>query len=166
MRQEIARVVPFYAGIEALEKKGDQIQYGGRHLCVDGQFPTSSGRGRFSVVHPFDSALQAGQYRVTTRRGKQFNSMVHEQKDAITGASRDSILMSAFDAQARGLKNGDPVRLESDKGTLEGTVFLAPLKPGNLEVHWPEGNVLLDYGRRSSESGVPDYNAVVRLERV
>jgi len=165
MRQEIARVVPFYAGIEKLDKKGDQIQYGGRHLCADGQFPTSSGRGRFSVVHPFDSALQAGQFRVTTRRGKQFNSMVHEQKDAITGASRDSILMSAFDASARGLKNGDRVRLESDKGTLEGRVFIAPLKPGNLEVHWPEGNILLDYGRRSSESGVPDYNATVTLER-
>ena len=118
------------------------------------------------MVQPFDLALQAGQYRVTTRRGKQFISMVHEQKDAITGASRDSILMSKFDADSRGLKNGDRVWLESDKGALTGRVFLAPLKPGNLEVHWPEGNVLLDYARRSSESGVPDYNATVRLERV
>ncbi|MBC7645510.1 MAG: FdhF/YdeP family oxidoreductase [Pseudopedobacter sp.] len=166
MREEIARVVPFYDGIQKLEKKGDQIQYGGRHLCVDGQFPTVSGRGRFSVVQPFDSALPAGEFRVTTRRGKQFNSMVHEKKDAITGASRDSVMMSESDAQAQGLQNGDRVQLESAKGKLAGRVFIAPLKPGNLEVHWPEGNVLLDYGRRSSESGVPDYNATVRLEKL
>ena len=166
MREEIARVVPFYDGIQKLEKKGDQIQYGGRHLCVDGQFPTVSGRGRFSVVQPFDSALPAGEFRVTTRRGKQFNSMVHEKKDAITGASRDSVMMSESDARAQGLQNGDRVQLESAKGKLAGRVFIAPLKPGNLEVHWPEGNVLLDYGRRSSESGVPDYNATVRLEKL
>ena len=45
-----AELVPMYAGIEDLEQVGDAVQYGGRHLCVDGRFPTPSGRGQFSVA--------------------------------------------------------------------------------------------------------------------
>src|SRR5882762_9154907 len=35
MREEIARAVPFYAGVEKLKSTGDAIQYGGAHLCSD-----------------------------------------------------------------------------------------------------------------------------------
>src|SRR5579859_7081755 len=34
MREEIARIVPFYEGIQGLKKTGDAIQYGGAHLCA------------------------------------------------------------------------------------------------------------------------------------
>ena len=44
-------------------------------------------------------------------------------------------------------------------------MFLAPLAPGNLQVHWPEGNVIVARGRVDALSGVPDYNARVRVER-
>jgi predicted molibdopterin-dependent oxidoreductase YjgC len=50
LRAEIAAVVPAYAGIEELAATGDAIQWGGRHLCAGGDFPTPSGRGRFSVT--------------------------------------------------------------------------------------------------------------------
>ena len=50
MRDEIARVVPFYDGVQHLKKGGDQFQYGGPHLCVDGKFQTSDGKGHFRVV--------------------------------------------------------------------------------------------------------------------
>jgi hypothetical protein len=43
-------------------------------------------------------------------------------------------------------------------------VHLAGLKPGNLAIHWPEGNVLLPADRRSPASGVPEYSTVVRIE--
>ncbi len=43
---------------------------------------------------------------------------------------------------------------------------LAPMKPRNLQVHWPEGNVLIDHCHRSPASHVPDYNALVTVERV
>ncbi len=33
IRDDIARTVPFYAGIEKLEKEGDQFQWGGPRLC-------------------------------------------------------------------------------------------------------------------------------------
>ena len=50
LRAEIGELVPMYAGIEDLEQVGDAVQYGGRHLCAGGRFPTPSGTGRFSVV--------------------------------------------------------------------------------------------------------------------
>ena len=56
--------------------------------------------------------------------------------------------------------------LEISGGKLTGRVRLAPIKPGNLQVHWPEGNVLLDHHRRSCEAGVPDYYARVTLHRL
>ena len=37
--------------------------------------------------------------------------------------------------------------------------------PGNVQVFFPEGNVLLLAGRRDPASGVPDYNAIVTVER-
>lgn len=169
LRQEIAQVVPFYAGIQHLKEKGDQFQYGGAHLAFGWNFATPDGKAHFTDLEIQANGyepLPKGSFRVTTRRGKQFNSMVQEKKDAITGALREAVLMSGRDAETMGLKEGDRILLKNDCGGMEGYVFIAPVKPGNLQVHWPEGNVLLDKAKRSPEVGVPDYNAVVTIERV
>jgi anaerobic selenocysteine-containing dehydrogenase len=102
---------------------------------------------------------------VTTRRGKQFNSMVQRDKDPLTGATRDAILMNATDAAAEQVGDGDAIVLVSEHGRLEGRVAIARVTPGNLQVHWPEAQVLIDRTRRSPEAGIPDYNAIVRIER-
>jgi hypothetical protein len=47
---------------------------------------------------------------------------------------------------------------------LHGRVFLAPIQPRNVQVYWPEGNVLIDRRARSPLSRVPDYNALVTIE--
>src|ERR1041384_5425665 len=91
IRAEIARVVPAYAGIEKLRRKGDHVQWGGRTLCVDGVFPTADGRARFAAVRPPESVLPAGRFALSTRRGKQFNSMVHRDRDPLNGALRDDV---------------------------------------------------------------------------
>ena len=103
---------------------------------------------------------------VTTRRGKQFNSMVQASVDPLTGAARDAVLMDPADAEALGLADGDRVVLRSATGTFEGTVTPARLPARTLQVHWPEGNVLIAAGpdRREPASKVPDYNAVVTVE--
>jgi len=163
IRQEIVQVIPQYAGIQHLKEAGDQFQYGGAHLCFGWNFPTPDGKAHFAALSPSQQELPEGCFLVATRRGKQFNSMVQERKDAITGAVREAVLMSQVDAEQLGLKDGDAVILSNDLGELQGRVFIAPIKPGNLQVHWPEGNVLLDKSKRSQE-GVPDYNALVRLE--
>ncbi|WP_414515796.1 FdhF/YdeP family oxidoreductase [Nostoc sp. PCC 9305] len=164
IRQEIAQVVPQYAGIQHLQQAGDQFQYGGSHLCFGWNFPTADGKAHFGVLLPRQRELPEGYFLLATRRGKQFNSMVQERKDAITGAMREAVLMNAADAVQLGLKDGDKVILKNDLGELLCQIYIAPIQSGNLQVHWPEGNVLLDKSKRSLE-GVPDYNAVVRLEK-
>ncbi|HAX90213.1 MAG TPA: formate dehydrogenase [Cyanobacteria bacterium UBA11370] len=165
MRQEIALVIPQYAGIQHLKESGDQFQYGGSHLCFGWNFPTPDGKAHFTPLSPPKREVSEGYFLVATRRGKQFNSMVQERKDSITGAMREAVLMSQADALDLGLKDGDVVILKNDFGEFTGRVYIAPVKPGNLQVHWPEGNVLLDRNKRSPEVAIPDYNALVRLEK-
>lgn len=165
LRAEIARVVPFYAGIEVLAATGDQVQYGGPHLCAGWNFPTENGKAHFALAPLPANEVPDGMFAVATRRGKQFNTMVHSQTDALTGAGRDTVFMNPADATAMGLVEGDLIVLRNEVGSYNGRVRLSPIKPRNLQVHWPEGNVLIDHGRRSAQSGVPDYNALVRVER-
>ena len=101
IRDEIARAVPLYAGIERLGKKGDQMQWGGRHLYAEGVFGTADGKAHFSAVTPPSRRPEPGRYFVSTRRGKQFNSMIQHDKDPLTGARREDVLMSAEDAHQR-----------------------------------------------------------------
>jgi hypothetical protein len=58
------------------------------------------------------------------------------------------------------------VVLRSAVGELRCRIQIAPIAPGNLQVHWPEGNTLIANGRRSPEAGMPDYNAWVTVEAV
>jgi len=92
--------------------------------------------------------------------------MVHESKDTITGAIREDVLISREDAGRLGIHTGDRVVLRSDAGEFRGRAYIAPIASGNLQVHWPEGEVLIDRRRRSPEAGIPDYNAMVQLDRV
>lgn len=163
IREEIARVVPFYDGVQHLKKTGDAFQYGGRHLCEDGVFPLADGRARFTM--PAVPGRRGEGFHVSTRRGKQFNTLVYAETDPLNGAPRDAILMSKEDADRLGLEDGAAIVLTAGPARYNGRVFLASIAPGNLQVHWPEGNVLVHHGRADRDSGVPDYNAIVRVER-
>ena len=78
-------------------------------------------------------------------------------------AHRDHVLMNRDDCAEIGLAEGDPVTLRSDTGEFRGRVKIAPIRPRNLQVHWPEGNVLIQSGRFDRRSGEPDYNAWVQV---
>lgn len=162
IRNEIERVCPTYAGIAALRKKGDQFQYGGTRL-LEQTFPTSDGKGHFSVIVIPESVTSADRhFLLSTRRGKQFNSMIHAKTDPLNGAERDHILMSMEDAHRLGLPDNAAVTLRNDYGEFHGRVRIADIKPGSLQGHWPEVNVLIPSGRCDA-SGVPDYNAKVQV---
>jgi molybdopterin-dependent oxidoreductase alpha subunit len=163
IRQEIASVVPFYAGIEQLREQGDSVQYGGPQLCAGWSFPTPDGRAHFTTVTIPAPVPDDGRFALATRRGKQFNSMVQGRRDGLTGAARDAVLINQRDAQRLGLSEGDEVLLRSASGELCCRAQLAPIAPGNLEVHWPEGNVLIGGGRRSPQADIPDYNVRVTV---
>jgi molybdopterin-dependent oxidoreductase alpha subunit len=157
LRREIAEVVPLYAGIEHLREPGDSVQYGGRHLPLPYR--------RFRPVQASAPALADGEFFVSTRRGKQFNSMVYAAADPLNGAKRHDVLMDEADAEALGLGAGDAITLTSATGSYDGHVKLARLPARTIQVHWPEGNVLLPHGpdHREPHSQVPDYNTTVRV---
>jgi predicted molibdopterin-dependent oxidoreductase YjgC len=166
IREEIARAVPLYAGIETLSEPGDQHQWGGERLYADGRFAVPGGKARFVPVGLHRRPSADGSFRLSTRRGKQFNSMVQRETDPLTGAGRHDVLMSEEDVRRLSLSDGTSVRLASDAGEFHGTVRVSPIKPGNLEVHWPEGMCLISGDVVDAESGEPDYNALVRVQRL
>lgn len=161
IREEIDRVCPTYRGIAALRKKGDNFQYGGRRLLTD-KFLTPDGKGHFTPIGLPEEHVPEGRFLLATRRGKQFNSILLAENDPLTGACREDIIMSRDDADRLGLRNGDSITLRNDLGELHGRVKIDRIKPGCLQAHWPEANVLIPAGRLDP-SGVPDYNAVVEV---
>lgn len=165
LRKEIAEVIPSYDGIQHLQKAGDAFQYGGSHLCRDWEFPTPDGRAHFHPLELPERELPEDAFLVSTRRGKQFNSMVQEKQDHLTGAVREAVLINPIDAERLGVREGEPVILKNGQGRFRGRAAMAPVKPGNLQIHWPEGNVLVKRDRCSPEVDIPDYNAVVHLEK-
>jgi predicted molibdopterin-dependent oxidoreductase YjgC len=161
IRAEIDRVCPTYRGIAALKKKGDNFQYGGARLLED-RFLTADGKGHFSALDLPESRVPEGKFVLSTRRGKQFNSMVYGKRDPQNGAGRDAILISAEDAASIGVANGDSILLQSEIGEFRGRARIDRIKPGSLQGYWPEVNVLIPSGCLDS-SGVPDYNAIVEV---
>jgi predicted molibdopterin-dependent oxidoreductase YjgC len=166
IREEIGRAIPLYSGIEDLHKEGDNMQWGGERLFADGRFATPDGRAHFAPFGAVTRERARDAFYVSTRRGKQFNSMVQLKVDPLTAASREDVLMAAEDAARLGLRDGDAVRLTSSTGTFTGKVKIDRILPGNLQVHWPEGNCLLSAFEADAESGEPDYNAMVSVRKV
>jgi len=171
IRDDIARAIPAYRGIEALRARGDAFQWGGPRLCEGRRFPTADGRARFSPVGPperavpdEDATVGSARLLLATRRGKQFNSMVQAEVDPLTGAARDHVLVAREDARRLGLAQDARVRLTSAYGSFEGRAFVTDVAPGTVQGHWPEVNVLIGAGPTDPEGGIPDYNAVVTLE--
>ena len=164
IRDEIARVVPAYSGVELLSTTGDAIQWGGTRLCEGGSFATPDGKAHFLAVAPSEPDVPEGSFVLSTRRGKQFNTMVHNDRDPLTGARRDALFMAPSDIRALGLADGDRVLVRSADGEMPAYLYESEVRPGNVQVFFPEGNVLLRGGRRDPASGVPDYNAIVTVE--
>jgi predicted molibdopterin-dependent oxidoreductase YjgC len=165
LREEIARVVPFYDGIQHLRKTGDAFQYGGRHLCAGGKFPLAEARARFSAPALPPAAPDDQTFHLSTRRGKQFNTLIYAEVDPLNGAPRDAVLMNGEDAAERHLMHGDRVTLTNSLGSYDATVFIAPIARGSLQVHWPEGNHLLARESFDPASHTPSYTGRVRVER-
>jgi len=195
IRAEMERSMPLYKGIGGLSAAGDSVQYGGPLLCTGGVCANMpGGRARFTPLSPpalEDVApglgpangeqkcahLKVGatpattRFYLTTRRGKQFNSMVWDTSDPLAGVKRrDALLVSPEDAARLSLRHGDAILLRPANGNaslqdFRGVCHLAPVKPGTLQAYWPECNVLIP-SRLDPLSKEPDYNAWVLLEKV
>jgi molybdopterin-dependent oxidoreductase alpha subunit len=163
VRRDIARAVPFYAGIEDLRGAGDQVQWGGPRLCEGGRTALPDGRSHFHAVQPPELNIPEGYFHLSTRRGKQFNSMVQAKVDPLTGGHRDDVFMAVSDAERLGLSDGDPVTLRSDIGMVSGRCRIALMKERNLQMFWPEANPLIPRDVVEPQCGIPDFTAVVEV---
>jgi predicted molibdopterin-dependent oxidoreductase YjgC len=158
--------MPLYAGIESLEREGQSLQWGGERLFADGFPRMPGGRARFTAVPLPSVQIPPGRFYLTTRRGKQFNSMNLGDRDRLMGTrDRRDVLMSEGDAERIGVGEGEPVRLRSEVGEWVGVTRFAPMKERHLQAYWPETNVLIPR-RFDPVSGAPDYNVLVTAEPV
>lgn len=164
IRREMARAMPMYKGIENLKEEGDSLQWGGPFLHRGGVFEKMpQGRARFAPLRLPPWEIPVGKFLLTTRRGKQFNSMTQGFEDSLVGVKRrDTIFISPQDAEKLGLEEGCPVVVRSPCGSLRGVAHLCDTKPRNLQAYWPEANVLIPR-RYDPVSGEPDYNCLVEV---
>jgi molybdopterin-dependent oxidoreductase alpha subunit len=165
IRAEIALAAPNYDGIQRLRQQGDFFQWGGAWLCEDGVCPTADGRGRLIPVASPGIRRAAGAFLATTRRGKQFNSMVYGSVDPFNGALREDVLVNPADAAELGIADGEAVVVHNRFGRLYGRLKTAPVARGNVELFWPEGNVLFPSGVYEPHAGIPEYNTEVKVEK-
>ncbi|BCJ88219.1 FdhF/YdeP family oxidoreductase [Effusibacillus dendaii] len=165
IRDEIAKAAPNYDGIQHLKKQGDVFQWGGAWLCEDGICPTPDGRGNLIEIELPELRKAEGRFYVTTRRGKQFNSMVYSETDPFNKADRYDVLIHPADASALNLKEGEAIVVHNEHGMLQGHAKFENVKPGNIEVHWPEGNCLIPKGVYEQYAGIPEYNTTVTVEK-
>jgi len=163
VRADIARAVPAYAGIETLAHRGEMVQWGGPRLCEGARFDLPGGRARFVAVHPPELDIPEGRFHLSTRRGKQFNSMVQAKRDPLTGGLRDHVFMADADARRLGLSDGDALTLRSEVGEFRGRCRVSDMKERNLQVFWPEANPLIRRDVVEPQCGIPDFNAVVEV---
>ena len=168
IRRDVAQAVPAYAGIEKLSRQGDQFQWGGPRLCEHRSFPTLDGMAHLTPVVPPDlgAAADADTFVLATRRGKQFNSMIQQDRDPLTGAERDHIFIAPADAERLGLGMNSLIEVSNQQGAYRGRAFIADVAPGTLQGHWPEVLGLIPHGRIDPQGGVPDYNASVRVSKL
>lgn len=165
IREEIAKANPDYNGIQHLRNQGDVFQWGGAWLCEDGICPTPDGKGNLIPVEIPDLNKKPEQFIVTSRRGKQFNSMVYSEVDPLNGAGRYDVLMNVRDGQKLSISEGEGIVVYNGFGVFQGTAKFVEIAQGNIEVHFPEGNFLLPRGRYEKFAGIPDYNITVYVEK-
>ena len=81
---------------------------------------------------------------MTLRSEGQFNTVVYEEEDLYRGnRRRDTVMMAAADAEARGLAEGDRVTVATEAGRLRVSVAVVDIRPGNLAMYYPEANELV-----------------------
>lgn len=165
IRDEIALAAPNYDGIQHLKNRGDLFQWGGAWLCEGGICPTPDGRGNLITVEIPELRKPEGQFYVTTRRGKQFNSMIYDERDPFNAADRDDVLMNQEDGAELGIEEGEPIVVYNQYGMYKGQAKFVAVRRGNIELHWPEGNVVIPQGVYEDFAGIPEYNTAVIVEK-
>jgi molybdopterin-dependent oxidoreductase alpha subunit len=144
VRQMIAKIIPGYEQIEAVDRSKKEFAVGGRILHV-ARFPTPSGRGKFHAHAAPPLRGTGNQLRMMTVRAEgQFNTVVYEDTDIYRGQDRRNvILMNREDVERFGLRPDQRVTVRSEVGFLSNIlVRIFDIRAGNTLMYFPEANVL------------------------
>jgi molybdopterin-dependent oxidoreductase alpha subunit len=145
VRRLIAKVVPGYEEIGAIDQTRVEFHVGGRILHAP-RFATPTGKAQFTPHAPPPRAAVDGQLRLMTVRSEgQFNTVVYEEEDLYRGQERrDVILMHVADIQRLGLSVDQRVTVRSAAGAMAGILVRAfDIRAGNALMYYPEANVLV-----------------------
>lgn len=142
LRDAIAAIVPGMEELADIDVAKREFHIRNRVLHVP-EFGTMDGKGHF-VVTPIPS-LEKGKLMLASVRSEgQFNSIIYEETDSYRGkAGRYSVFLSMADMAARGLTEGQKVKVRSAVGEMEGIATSFDLPPGSVLAYYPEANVLI-----------------------
>jgi molybdopterin-dependent oxidoreductase alpha subunit len=179
VRQLIARTVPGYARLAAIEQPDGEFTVEGR-VFLEPHFPTPSGRAQLAPTPLPDLSLppptalgglepgQAGLVLslITVRSYGQHNTVVYQEGDRYREMPhRQCILMNRGDIVRAGLRAHQRVAVQGEAGVMEGIEIIpGAVKEGAGLMFYPEVNVLMR-GHRDPQSGTPAYKRVPVLVR-
>jgi molybdopterin-dependent oxidoreductase alpha subunit len=164
LRARMAEVVPGMDGLADIDARDGAAA---REFTIPGRvlhtprFSTPTGRAAFHVPRAPDERLAPDELMLMTLRSEgQFNTVVYEDEDLYRGnARRDVVMISAEDAARLGVADEDRVWVETSTGRLEVCVSIAPIRPGNLAMYYPEANALVPR-RLDPHSKTPAFKSV------
>jgi molybdopterin-dependent oxidoreductase alpha subunit len=145
VREMIARVIPGYQQIGAIDQTRQEFHIEGR-ILLQARFPTPTGRASFAAT-PLPSLPGAdNQLRLMTVRSEgQFNTVVYEEEDIYRGQERrDVILLNRADIARLGLHVDQRVTVRSSVGEMARVLVREyDIRAGNALMYYPEANVLV-----------------------
>lgn len=143
LRTAMADVVPGLDALGEMDRTKREFQIKSRTFH-EPRFATPDGKARFHVT-PIPEQQSDGEFLLMTLRSEgQFNTVVYEEEDLYRGNTRrDVVMLSSGDARRLGLREGDPVEVETAAGRLRVRASITEISPGSLAMYYPEANVLV-----------------------
>lgn len=173
VRQLIARTIPGYEKIGAIDDTKEEFTISGR-IVTEPHFKTPSGKAKmfttplptltlpdpseFGMEKPANSLVLA---LMTGRSYSQHNTVVYKIGDKYRGMPhRHCILMNRLDAEKIGLAEHDRVTVQGDADKLDNIeVIYGAVREGAALMFYPEVNVIFK-AKTETRSGTPAYKRV------
>jgi len=161
VRAAIARVVPGWEAIGEIDDTRREFQIDGRTFHAP-TFGTPEGKAHAAVTPLPRFSVGPGEFRLMTLRSEgQFNTVVYEEEDLYRGVDRrDVVLMNREDIAAMGVRELDPVTVETEIGRLDVVAAAIDIPRGNAAMYYPEANALVPR-RVDPASGTPAFKSIV-----
>jgi anaerobic selenocysteine-containing dehydrogenase len=164
IRQSIERVIPGFT-----DYNGRVSQGGGFYLPNgprQGQFPTASGKGHFTI-HPIPEWRLAEDelLMMTIRSHDQFNTTIYGLDDRYRGIRQERrvVLVNEQDMARLGLTVGQAVHLQGpeERRVNNFRVIPYPIPKGCCATYFPECNPLIPLDSVADKSNTPTSKSVI-----